>query len=342
LPYKYFNMVLVTGASGFLGSYVVCALLDKGETVFALKRPSSDMSEFNDIYLHYEFKNKELNHAIKWVEGDILDIDFLDEVLLEIDFVFHCAAMVSFEKKDIKLLHQINVNGTANIVNACLNANVRKLVYVSSTAAIGRTDESKVIDETTPWTEDDNNTFYAQSKHNGELEVWRGIEEGLKAVIVNPSIILGYGNWHKGSSALFKKIFNGFRFYTKGENAFVGVEDVAKIMLELAFSEIVNERFLLIADNRTYKSIFDEMAVFMNKKVPNFEIKSSQLIFAKILLPIYRLFNPTSGLTLETLQTSLKKNNYSNQKIKTAMNFEFESITKVIEKSTKQYLQKIK
>jgi dihydroflavonol-4-reductase len=332
-------MVLVTGASGFLGAYVVCTLLDKGETVLALKRTNSNMSEFNDIYLHYQFSVQLSNHSLKWVDGDILDINFLDDICIEIDYVFHCAALVSFNRSDIKSLHQINAEGTANIVNACLKANVRKLIYVSSTAAIGRTDEAKIIEETTPWIEDDNNTLYAQSKHNGELEVWRGIEEGLKAVIVNPSIILGFGNWHKGSSTLFKKINDGFIFYTEGENAFVGVEDVAKVMVKLAFSDIANERFLLISENRTYKSIFEDMAKFMNKKAPNFEIKKSHLWIIKILIPIYLLFKRSSTLTLETLKTSMMKNRYSNQKIKKTLNYEFEPIQKVIEKTARFYLK---
>jgi dihydroflavonol-4-reductase len=333
-------MVLVTGASGFLGSYVVCALLDKGETVVAMRRSSSDMSEFNDIYQHYSFNKDKKTHALNWLEGDILDINFLDQAFLGMDYVFHCAAKVSFSRSDLKSLFKINVQGTANVVNACLSAKVKKLLHVSSTAAIGRSNEEKLIDEETPWTDDDNNTVYALSKHDAELEVWRGIQEGLNAVIVNPSIILGYGNWDRGSANLFKKSFNGFNFYTEGENAFVGVDDVAQIMVKLAYSDIQNERFLLISENRTYKSIFDDMAFFMNKKAPKIEIRASYLFIAKLLLPFYRLFNRNSTLTLETLKTSMKRNIYSNQKIKKSIGFEFQPIKDVIEKASKWYLLK--
>ncbi|MDP2175924.1 MAG: NAD-dependent epimerase/dehydratase family protein [Bacteroidota bacterium] len=331
-------MVLVTGASGFLGSYVVCALLDRGESVVAMRRSGSDMSEFNDIYQNFSFSKNKNQHAFSWIEGDILDINFLDQAFLGMDYVFHCAAKVSFNRSDLKSLFKINVEGTANVVNACLKAKVKKLVHVSSTAAIGRSNEEKLIDEETPWTDDENNTVYAQSKHDGELEVWRGIQEGLNAVIVNPSIILGYGDWNSGSANLFKKIFNGFKFYTQGENAFVGVNDVAQIMVKLGYSDIQNERFLLISENRTYKSIFDDMAFFMNKKAPKIEIKPSHLFIFKLILPFYRIFYRNSNLTIESLKTSMKKNLYSHQKIKKAIGFEFQPIRSVIEKATEKYL----
>ncbi len=330
-------MIVVTGANGFLGSYLVGTLINKGYDVLALKRKESSLTEFNQIIVNYfNFKNDELNQ-VKWKDVDLLDVFELENAFKNAEMVFHCAAKVSFSKKDKKDLMISNFECTKNVVNTCLRLNVKKLIHVSSTAAIGRDNLGKIITENNQWEENDNNTAYADSKHLAELEVWRGIEEGLNAVIINPSIILGYGNWEKGSSNLFKKTWHGFSFYTKGNNAFVGVHDVAKIMVELANSSIQSERFLIISENLSYQTLFKHIAQYFKTKAPHLEIKSSYLKWISILLPIYNLFKKDSTLTLETIKTSVNNFEYSNKKIKNAIKFEFEPIEQVIKNACVLY-----
>jgi nucleoside-diphosphate-sugar epimerase len=322
-------MSVVTGANGFLGAYVVVALLKKGLSVKALKRSSSDLSEFNYI-ASLELKDTpELINELEWVDADVLDVLSLDEAFQNEDFVFHCAADVSF-KGNLKSLLKTNAEGTANVVNACLKANVKKLVHVSSTAAIGRTDSNALITEKSMWREDDNNTAYAVSKHLAELEVWRGVEEGLNAVIVNPGIIIGSGDWSKGSCKLFLNIKNGFRFYTRGVNGFVWVKDVAKTMMELCFSDINAKRFLVVSENISYKQLFEGIAKNLNVKAPSIEIKLSYIPWLKWPLKVYSWYNRKTNLSAETLKTSVKQHRYSNDAIiKTG--FVFTPLEEVIE-----------
>lgn len=325
-------MVVVTGANGFLGSYVVCALLQKGYEVKALRRRGSDMSEFNDI-AEWELgtDKQRLFQRLAWHEADIMDIQDLDTAFAGAEFVFHCAARVSF-RGDSHELTKVNAEGTANVVNACLKAAVKKLVYASSTAALGRTDSKDLITEETQWSEDDNNTAYACSKHLAELEVWRGIEEGLNAVIVNPGIILGAGKWDKGSCKLFGNIKKGFKFYTRGINGFVDVRDVARIMAGLAESNISGERFLLVSENISYRDLFTMMAQYLETKPPTIEIKPGYKKWLKWPLRLYRLVNPGATVTAETLNTSVKEHSYSSDKVRNA-GYSFTPLAKVIEET---------
>ncbi len=322
-------MLVVTGGNGFLGSYMVCALLQKGFEVRALKRAGADMSEFNDIATREMKELEGWEQKLSWAEAELTDVQSLDEAFAGAQFVFHCAAVVSFSGGYEQML-KVNAEGTANVVNACVGAGVKKLIYASSTAALGRTDEQKMITEQTQWSDDDNNTEYAKTKHLAELEVWRGMEEGLDAVIVNPGIILGAGKWDKGSCRLFNNIHKGFKFFTRGVNGFVGVKDVAKVMLMLAESPLKGERFLLVAENSTYEDIFNMMAENLEVKAPRIEIRKSYVKWLKWPLRFYKLLNPASTVTEETMLTSVKVHTYDNSKIREATGFEFTPLQEVI------------
>ncbi len=319
--------MLVTGANGFLGSYVVAALLKEGHPVIGLKRKESSTAEFDKIIKHEsELHGEELLKNFTWKEADILDIVVLDEVLENASVVFHCAAKVDFSSRFKDEMMAVNITGTMNVVNACLKNNVKKLVHVSSTSALGRTENDKLITEETEWEPNDNNTNYSISKHLGELEVWRGIEEGLNAVIVNPCIILGYGEWEKGSCRIFNNIENGLRFYTNGINGFVDARDVAKIMLLLADSGISAQRFLVISENKTYRSILDEMAAALHRPKPNIELKNSYKRLLIFIVKIIQFIRPNSTITPETINTSLHIHRYSNEKIKGVFDYKFNPV----------------
>lgn len=326
-------MLVVTGATGFLGAHLTMTLLLKGHQVKAVKRATSNLSEFNSIAMWRLKGQQHLLANFSWTDGDVTDVLSLDEAFRDAEYVFHCAAIVAFKGHSDEMT-KVNVEGTANVVNACLKAHVKKLLYVSSTAALGRTDNQQEITEETQWVDDSNNTEYAVSKHLAELEVWRGMEEGLEVFVVNPGIILGPGQWDKGASRLFNNIKNGFKFYTNGINGFVGVEDVAEVLASIGLSDIKNKRFLMVAENLSYKSLFEMMAHALKSKEPSIELKPSYLFWLKWPVKIYAALVSSSSISYETLKTSVKKHRYSNKAI-TDSGFRFTPIQKVIEETVK-------
>jgi nucleoside-diphosphate-sugar epimerase len=265
----------------------------------------------------------------------------LEEAMQNVTQVYHCAAIVSFNPKQKNELHKTNIEGTANVVNACLNAQVQKLLFVSSVAALGRIREDKPIDETMNWTEETSNSEYGKTKFLAEMEVWRGIGEGLNAVIVNPTIILGNGDWNKGSSSVFKSVYNEFPWYTEGTTGFVDVLDVVEAMIQLMNSNIVAQRFILSAETSTYKDLFTLIANAFNKKPP------SKLVTPFIAAVVWRLeaFKAKfSGkqplLTKETAKTAQAKVSFNNQKLLQYLpSFSYTSLPTSIQRICKELKQ---
>jgi nucleoside-diphosphate-sugar epimerase len=247
-------MVLVTGGAGLLGKELLKQLLAAGEKVRAIynKTPLPNFSSPN----------------LQQVQCNILDPLGLEEAMEDVSEVYHCAAIVTFNPARKSELFKINIEGTTNVVNAALSCGVRKMVYVSSVAALGRLREGQEVNESMNWTEETSNSNYGESKYLAELEVWRGIGEGLEAVIINPVIILGDGDWNAGSSQIFKSVYNEFPWYTEGVTGFVDARDVVKAMLALMKSEISSERFIISAENRSYREVFDLIARAFNKRLP--------------------------------------------------------------------------
>ena len=297
-------MILVTGGAGLVGNELINQVLAAGKKVRA-------------IYNHTKIGVQE---NLEVVQCDILDVITLAEIMKDITEVYHCAALVSFAPKDAQKLYSINVEGTANIVNACLQAGVRKLVYVSSVAALGRIREGQKINETMQWTEETSNSKYGHSKYLAELEVWRGCAEGLQVAVVCPSIILGYGDWNSGSTKLFKSIYKGFDWYTTGMSGFVDVADVAKVMIALMESNIINEKYILAAENVTYQYVLNTIAKGFNKKVPSKKVTPFLAAVTWRLEAIKTIFTKSAPLiTKETAATSLTNVEYDNSKLLQAL-----------------------
>ncbi|MEZ5012672.1 MAG: NAD-dependent epimerase/dehydratase family protein [Chitinophagales bacterium] len=251
-------MVFVTGATGLVGSYLCRYLIMQGEQVRACYRAQSDFSLIADV-----------RDKIEWVEGDILDPGSLEDALQGVEKVYHCAALISYVRSRHDDLMRINCEGTENVVNACLYAGIRKLVYVSSIAALGRTGkDGETIDEQTPWERKKLTSDYSISKFSAEREVWRGIAEGLQAVIINPSIILGSGKWDSGSCKLFTTVYIGFKFYTTGVTGYVDVRDVVQIAYRLMESDVSGERFILNSENIVYRDLLQMMAKELDVQGP--------------------------------------------------------------------------
>jgi nucleoside-diphosphate-sugar epimerase len=295
-------MVLVSGGTGLLGTHLILALHQEGVAVKALYR-----SHIPEV----------VKDKATWVNGDILDVIALEEAMHDVTHVYHVAGYVSFRPQDKAMLHQINVEGTANVVNACIDAGVQKLVHVSSVAALGRIRKDTVIDESMNWTEETSNSEYGKTKYLAELEVWRGMGEGLNAVMVNPTIIIGeHGDWTKGSMKIFQSLYNGFQYYSMGQTGFVDANDVAAAMIQLMSSDITGQRFVISAENIRYRDFFFMVADAWGKKRPSVAITPFKAALAWRLYALKKIFTGKDQLvTKETAATSLAVVSFDNSKL---------------------------
>ena len=326
-------MVFITGGTGFLGAYVIQNLVAKGIPVRALRR--SAVVPF--------FIPPAVFEKVEWVDGDVLDVVALQQAMQGVDAVIHAAAVVSYHAADQKKMYQTNVEGTANVVNAAIEAGVRRLVHVSSIAALGRTGNGGTVTEDRKWENNKANTHYGISKHLAEIEVWRGFAEGLEGVIVNPSLILGYGNWHSSSAALFKSVYNNFPWYTTGVNGFVGVEDVAEAIVQLLQSSVHQKRFIISAENWSFQEVLNAIANGLGKKKPH--LKATPFL-GEIAWRADRLkafFTRTKPLlSKETARVAHSKTFFDNSALLAALpHFSFTPLEEVIQKACAQYLQAV-
>jgi dihydroflavonol-4-reductase len=306
-------MIFITGCNGLVGSFIARKLLSKGEKIIALKRKSSDLSLVKDI-----------ETSIQWLEGDIFDTPILNKAMEQCDTVIHAAAVISFSSSGREQMYRVNVEGTANVVNAALNNNIKKFCFISSIAALGRKKGESTINENALWEDSEMNTHYAKSKYLSEVEVWRGIEEGLPAFIVNPSVVLGPGNWENGSTKIFNYVFRQNKFYTNGYINYVDVEDVAAIVTELLNRNVSGERYILNAGKVTYEELFKSIACFFNVKPPGFRVGKILSEIAWRVENIRSVFsNSEPILTKETVKLSGFSFEYQNEKIKDVLGYEF-------------------
>lgn len=324
-------MILVTGGTGLVGAHLLYRLVLEKKKVRAIYRNKRKLENTKCVFSYYTENYVALFDNIEWVEADLIDIPALSEAFTGVTSVYHCAAFVSFEPDKYQLLRKTNIEGTANIVNLCIANNIEKLCYVSSIATLGSTLNNETITEETNWNPEEDNSVYAITKYGAEMEVWRGTQEGLNAVIVNPGIILGAGIWRYGTGSLFRKASKGLKYYTVGTVGIVAVDDVVTIMIELMQSEIKNERFTLVAENWTYKDFLQGLAKSVNAKPPS-RLASSGLIKLawKLDWLKFKLTGKRRQLTKHIAKSLTTTTNYSSNKIKTALNYKFKPIKETI------------
>ena len=326
-------MILVTGGTGLVGSHLLYQLTISGKNPVAIKRSTSDINKTRKIFSYYSNEHETLFKKIRWIVADILDYDSILGALDGINYVYHTAATVSFQSSDKRNLINTNVQGTINIVNASLEKKITKLIHVSSIGALGRADASGLVTEDTHWNSK-KSSVYSTSKYHSEMEVWRGMAEGLDAVIVNPSIILGPSDWNAGSSKLFTVMNNGLKFYSTGTNGFVDVVDVAIAMISLMDSNIKEERFILNSENISYKDLFFWMSEALGISPPKY--KASRFLSEigwRVLWLRGKITGNNSTITKETAETANQNYNYSNSKIKKSIDFKFIPIKESIKKN---------
>lgn len=277
---------------------------------------------------------------IEWAEGDIRDYFLLEDALEGISQVYHCAGMISYDPSRKRQLIEVNSKGTANIVDACLYRGVGKLCYASSIAALGHAQPEEIYDETRTWKNDPVNSWYAISKYGGEKEIWRGVEEGLEAVVVNPSVILGYADWNTSSGQFFPLVHNGFRYYPKGTTGFVDVEDVAEIMIRLMNSDISGERFIVSAENLSFRRFLEMMADALQVKSPSQPITPLAGRLASSFEKARSFFSgKEQRYSMESYRNSSAVCTYSNEKVRKTLDYTFTPVEEVIRKTAAEYLR---
>jgi nucleoside-diphosphate-sugar epimerase len=321
-------MILVTGGTGLVGSYLLYELTRKGHKVKALLRPWKKAYETRKLFNCFSSENDHLIELVEWVEGDVLDPFSLQQAMQGVDYVYHCAAMISFNPRDLKRMLAVNVDGTANVINACLENGIKKLCHVSSIASLGQAEKGELIDENAKWKTSRINSGYAISKYGGEREVWRGIEEGLNAVIVNPSVIIGAGCHRKATNRLFHNIENFLPYYVTGINGYVDVGDVVNAMIMLMENSVSGERFVLNSENLSLREFFTKVADILGKPHPRIALNGNILnVIAWLDEMRGRLTKSTPLLTRENVRASMSKSYYSAEKFSSAFHYSFVPIT---------------
>ncbi|PKA82663.1 nucleoside-diphosphate-sugar epimerase [Ulvibacter sp. MAR_2010_11] len=317
-------MILVTGGTGLVGSHLLYSLLKDNNTVRAIHRKDSDLEAVKKVFSYYTHDAEVLFKKIEWVEANILDIPTLTEAFKGVTHVYHAAAYISFNPKHYRKLKKANVEGTANIVNLCLANSIKKLCYVSSVATLGAEPSGFLMNEESAWNPEDDNSVYAITKYGAEMQVWRGTQEGLNAVIVNPGVVLGEGLWDSGSGIIFKRASKNTSYYTSGGTGIVDVRDVVKAMIALMNSPVVNKNFVLVAKNIYYKELLSELAVLFNKNPPFKQLSKNILTFLRILDGFSsRLFGSRRHLVKSTVRSLCKVSFYDGSKIEGEVDFTY-------------------
>ncbi len=342
-------MILVTGATGLLGGHLIYGLLQKHEKVAALKRPSANLDTLREIFSFYTKNPDQLIDRIDWRTCDLLDKESIINALEGIDCVINCAAIVSYQKKDRERMISNNVEGTRNLAEAirtkrretedCQLPTVDcRLIHISSIAALGDgpgNDTRFLIDEDTPRDPNRKHNGYSISKYESEKVL---TDLGLDAIILNPGIILGPGQWTKGSSQLFEKAWQGLKYYPYGGTGYVDVRDIADIILCILTSSppnllnIKGSRYCVVGTNVRFREFFNMVTDEYGK--PNPSIFAGKFMTqvawrADTLRALLAGRNPV--LTRETAEASQRISYYSSAKICNTLNFRFRPIEETID-----------
>jgi dihydroflavonol-4-reductase len=316
--------IFITGATGLLGSYLCHELLSQGHKVKALYRNEASIQKLVNVFNTLNAGSGAVFNQAEWIKGDLTDMFLIEDAINDVDEVYHCAGLVSFDKKERDNLYKVNAAGTANIVNACLLKKDIKLCHVSSVAAINNAEYKTSLNEQVYWKTKGNESDYAKSKYSGEREVWRGIEEGLNAVIVNPGIVLASGFWEQSSGKIVSLAHKGISFYTEGVGAYIDVKDVVKAMLLLMEQQKFGERYILVEGNYTYKDVLDILHELFGNKKPGVKANKLLLQIAGWGSRIKHWFVPSADIiTKEVITALLNKHQFDNSKIKSVQGFSF-------------------
>lgn len=322
-----------------VGAHLLLQLLQSEAKVKAIYRNKSKLELVQKVLGYYTDQHRELFQQIEWIKADLNDLPALELAFTDVTHVYHCAALISFDPADYEQLRTVNIEGTKNIVNLCIAHKVKKLCYTSSVATIGRTTDVKEATEETDWTTQGANV-YALTKMDAELEVWRASQENVDVVIINPGVIIGPGFWETGTGVLFKTAYKAKKYFPPGGTGFVSVKDVVGLMTQLMQSSIVNERFIVVAKQLTYKEILQKLTSAFNKPAPTRSLKFWELEILWRLDWLRNLvLNNGRKLTKISVQSLRKIQRYNTEKIKKQLGFTYEGLDGVIKLSCKKFME---
>jgi dihydroflavonol-4-reductase len=338
------KMIFVTGGTGLVGIHVLFNLVSKGIRVKALKRETSNIGRVKQVFSWYSGDAEELFSRIEWFNGELTDVFSLENAFKDVEIIYNCAGMVSFESSKRKELIHNNIDGTANLVNAALSCGVKRICHVSSNAALGKAPDGSSVSETTSWIPTKKASAYSESKFFSEAEIWRGKEEGLEVIVVNPPIIVGPGNWESSSARFFPLIDNGFRFYTNGKTGFVDVRDVADAIILLTespnFDLAKNQRFLICGENLGYRDFFILIADALGKPRPSLYVSGIMLQISWLISSFWHLVSRRSvNITKDTVTSSMSRDTYDGSKITRMFGFNYRSIREAVQNTAGCFLR---
>jgi len=330
-------MILVTGGTGLVGAHLLYHLVKNDEKVRAIYRSKEKIEKVKEVFSFYN-ADTSLISKIDWFKADITEVPIMALAFVDVKKVYHCAAFISFNPKDYREMRKVNIHGTAIIVNLCIDANIEKLCFVGSIASVGDSLNNSLITEENEWNKEADNSGYSITKFGAEMEVWRASQEGVEVVIVNPGVILGSGFYVTGSGKLFTKVYNGFHYYTEGITGFVSVKDVVNAMILLMNSNLKNERFILVAENNSFKDIFSLIADAFGKNKPSIKIKPWQMaVFWRVAWVLSKITKKEPLLSKYSAKSAHSISKYSASKIEKSLNFKFEKIEDVIKRVAKNF-----
>lgn len=331
-------MILVTGGTGLVGSHLLYHLALENDVIKAIYRTKKNLDKVKKVFSYYTDNVDSFFSKIEWIHADITDVPSLEKAFTDVTFVYHAAAVVSFDSREYRTMRQVNIDGTANVVNLSIDKKIKKLCFVSSIAAVGNSINNKIVTEENEWNVEGNNSGYSITKYGAEMEVWRASQEGVDVIVVNPGVILGPGFWKVNTGTMFSKVHNGFKYYTEGVSGFIGVNDVVKSMISLMKSNLKNERYILVSENLSFREVFNLIAKGFDKKAPS--IKVSKLITSlvwRVDFLVSKLFKKQQQLTKESSKSLHNKTYYSSEKLIFAIQFRFKSIKEVIKNTCALY-----
>lgn len=331
-------MILVTGGTGLVGSHLLYFLLKDNKMVRVPHRKISDLQRVKKVFSYYTEDSQEYFNRVEWVRADITDLPALSEAFKGVTHVYHCAAFISFDPKDYHQLKKINIEGTANVVNLCLHHQVKKLCYVSSIATLGSTEDNSLINENTEWNPSAENSVYAITKYGAEMEVWRGAQEGLDVVVVQPSIIVGEGFPKSGIGAMLAMAQREIPVYPTGGIALVDVLDVVKMMRLLMKSDVVNRSFILSSKNISYKDLIGDLAALIDKKPPHKPVEQWKLMwFSSLDWLVSTLFGTKRKLLKSTVRTMYKESYYDGSAVVELLEIEYAPYAETLNRVVNRY-----
>jgi len=331
-------MILVTGGTGIVGAHLLLKCVKQNSKVVATYRREEGLKKIKTLFEKQSPDYLKYFKTIEWIKAPLNDLTLLNNAFKNIDYVYHCAAKVTLADSNAEKLMKSNAEGTANIVNASIKHKIKKLVYVSSIAAIGAEKYITTVDEDSSWNSDQNHTAYAYSKYGAELEVWRGSQEGLNVVIVNPGIILAGELWERSTASLFRDVAKGIRFYPTGSAAVVAVEDVVNVLMKLMKSDVLNERFILVAENISQKELLSKIATSIGIKPPNIPLRKWFLYCAFVFEKIFKIIGIRKNfLSIALIEILTSNQKYKGSKICGAINFHYTNIDETIKRIGTSY-----